>query len=278
MTTAWLKLGFLAAMAAGVSAAAEKITLRQGFPFVEVMVNGQGPFHMLLDTGATSSILSPKAAAQAGVVPDQRSIMVTFSGEKVVPESSRNVIQVGEVRETGLPIVIMEVPRVRAIDSRADGVIAQTFFERVPFLLDYRQKTLWLGADATQEAERLSRAVRAIRAVNRTLLPVTFEPGGRVWNLQLDSGATNVVVNCAGECPTASNAAPQGRLLTHTGEQTVTLGTMRHVSVGDHSIPPVDAVLTEASPERGLEDGVVPARWFEAFYVNGQTVRFNPAR
>lgn len=233
---------------------------------------------MLLDTGATSSILSPEAAARAGVRPDQRSVLVTFSGEKVVLESSQNLIQVGNVMQAGLPVVIMDVPRVRGLDSRADGVLAQTFFEHVPYLLDYRQKVLWLGEDAMREASRLPRSVAVIRQVHRTLIPVSFEPGGRVWNLQLDSGATNAVVNCADECPLTGELGSPAKLLTHTGEQNVTVGRMRQVSVGEHSMAPVDAVLTEADPERGLEDGVVPARWFDAFYVNGPLVRFAPAR
>jgi predicted aspartyl protease len=240
------------------------------------MVNGQGPFQMLLDTGATSSILTPQAAARARVAPDQRSVMVTFSGEKVVPESSRNVIQVGQVRESGLPIIIMDLPRVRDLYAKADGVIGQTFFDRVPYLLDYKRQTLWLGEAATEESGRLSKAVQAVRTANRTLIPVTFEPGGHVWQLQLDSGATNAVVNCLERCPSAANLASQGRLLTQTGEQSAMLGTLRRISIGGHAMPSADAVLMEAAQE--LEEGVVPARWFDAFYVNGQTVRFNPAR
>ena len=118
--------------------------------------------------------------------------------------------------------------------------------------------------------------MQAVRKLNRTLLPVTFEPGGAVWTLQLDSGATNAVVNCVERCPAASNVAPQGRLLTHTGEQEALLGTLRQIAIGGNTMPSADAVLMEGTRE--LEDGVMPARWFDAFYVSGQTVRFDPAR
>ena len=57
----------------------------------------------------------------------------------------RSTIQIGDVRQANLPVIIMDLPRVRDISSKADGVLAQTFLDRVPYLLDYKRKTLWLG-------------------------------------------------------------------------------------------------------------------------------------
>lgn len=268
----------LAALCALPCLAAEKLTVRDGFPFVDVLVNGQGPFRMLIDTGATASLLTPAAAKQAHLEPDHRMILTTFAGERTVPGVSRNQIQLGRWMEAGLPILVVDLPEIRRLDSKADGVLGQSFFSRVPFLLDYRQKLLWLGEEATAQAARLPLAVTAERTHGRMVLPVTLEPGGPVVQLTLDSGATNLVVDCGERCPRIFGGQTEGALITHAGERRVTRGLLRDVEIAGRRMPPADTVMLDDVEEDRWDDGLLPARWFEAFYVSGRDVRFTPAR
>ncbi len=53
----------------------------QGGVMVPVMVNGNGPFIMLLDTGATHSVISEEVAAIAGARAVAKSTVISPVGE-----------------------------------------------------------------------------------------------------------------------------------------------------------------------------------------------------
>jgi predicted aspartyl protease len=255
----------------------QKVTLRQGFPFVDVSINGRGPFRMLVDTGADASLLTPQAAHKAGLKLDHRVILTTMAGEKIVPGGSQNVIAIGGVQEAGLAILTLDLPEVRSLTADADGVLGQSFLNRNAYMLDYRQKRLWLGEDATAQAGRLPNAVTAVHSRGRTVLPVSLDSEGRTWQLALDSGSTSLVVDCSERCPRAWDIERDSRLITHTGDRAVLRGTLRQVQLGDLPMASAEAVLLESvAAAGGWDDGVLPTRWFSAFYVNGGVVRFAP--
>ena len=255
-----------------------KIQLRQGFPFVDVNINGRGPFRMLIDTGANASLLTPRAADRAKLKFDHRVILTTVAGEKVVPGASSNRIDVGEVQEYDLAILSMDMPEVRSIDPGADGVLGQSFLDRNAYLLDYQNKRLWLGQEATTQAMRLPNTVDAFHSDGRTVLQVALEAGGPAWRLALDSGSTNLIIDCRERCPQASGLQRDSRLITHTGERDVLRGTLRHVELGGMKLPNADVVMMKGAIPEGWDDGLIPTRWFSAFYVSGSVVRFAPAR
>lgn len=256
----------------------EKITLRQGFPFVDVTINGQGPFHMLLDTGASLSLLTPAAAKTAGLEFDHRVILTTLAGEKTVAGATGNTIEVGDTEESGLTILALDLPEVRALAHNADGVLGQSYLARNPYLLDYGRKRLWIGGTATELASELPNAVPATHSRGRVVLPVSLDPDGNVWHLALDSGSTNLVVDCSERCPRAWSVERDSRVITHTGERDVRRGTLRMVALGGSTVRSTDAVLLDGVSTEGWGDGLLPTRWFSAFYVSQNTVRFAPAR
>jgi predicted aspartyl protease len=256
----------------------EAVTVRQGFPFVDVSINGQGPFRMLVDTGANASLLTPEAAQRAGLAFDHRVILTTMAGEKIVKGASSNTVRVGETLETDLAILALDLPEVRALSRDADGVLGQSFLARNPYLLDYQHKRLWLGEAATEQAARLPHTVNATNTKGRTVLPVALDPDGQIWQLALDSGATSLIVDCSERCPRAWGVERDGRLVTHAGERAVLRGTLRQVALGGSTMASTEAVLLDSATREVGDDGLLPTRWFSAFYVNGQTVRFAPAR
>ncbi|MEO5926530.1 MAG: retropepsin-like aspartic protease [Bryobacteraceae bacterium] len=275
-STIWIPW-LLAASAFGASDGT-RITLRQGFPFIDVNINGKGPFHMLVDTGADASLLTPKAAERAGLSFDHRVILSTVAGERIVKGASANRIEVDGAVESGLAILALELPTVRAIARDADGVLGQSFLSREAYLLDYEQKRLWLGDAATQQATRLSHAVTATYKKGRTVIPVALDRDGGTWQMALDSGSTNLIVDCSARCPRAWGVERDSRLVTHAGERAVLRGNLRQVALGDSTMPYTEAVLLEGTPPPGWDEGLLPTRWFSAFYVNAGVMRFETAR
>ena len=189
----------------------EKLTIVNGFAFVDVSIGGKGPFRMMIDTGATSCSLSPESAKAAGLVMDYR---VVF-----------------------------------------------------PYLIDYRQKLLWLGDEAVRQAASLRTEIAAERADGRMVLPVGMESGGGRWRLTLDTGANALVIRCGARCPKLRDAHGGDRIVTNAGSCAVRRGIVHHVTVGTMIIPRAEAALVDG-PVRASEDGVLPASWFSAVYVD----------
>lgn len=273
-----VSLLMLACVTGWAGSGGQKLTLRQGYPFVDVSINGQGPFRMLVDTGADASLLTPQAARKASLKLDHRVLLTTLTGEKIVSGASGNVIQVGEVEESGLKILVVELPSGESVTAEADGVLGQSFLSRRPYLLDYQQKRLWFGEEATALSANLPHQIAATHTLGRTVLQVALDNGGATWQLTLDSGSTSLVVDCSERCPRAWGVQRDSRLLTHAGERSVLRGTLRQVRLGDLPMATTEAVLLDAATERAGDDGVLPTRLFSAFYVNGAVVRFAAAR
>jgi predicted aspartyl protease len=264
--------------AANAGSPGQVINVENGIVFVDVTVNGRGPFRMLVDTGADSCLLAPAAARKAGLVYDHRTVLATLGGESIKEAASKNLVEVGGRKESNVDIIATEVPHFQTLNSRADGVLGRSFLSRAPYLIDYRRKRIWLGEEATQQAERLPITVTPVHARGRTVLPVVLESGGATWRLTLDSGASHMVVECQQKCPHAGQARSDQRLITHVGEQPVSLRTLKHVQVGGMVMPEIVAIFANAAPPDDQDEGVLPTQWFSAVYVDNLTVRLASAR
>lgn len=124
-----------------------------GFPFsmtetnhfyVEVKLNGEGPFRLIFDLGAPVTLISNRAARESKTVPPGRrpSLFMGMSGEGVVKE-----MQFGESTAKDIPVMIFDHPAINAMSEilgkRFDGILGYTFFARYRTTIDYQKKRLW---------------------------------------------------------------------------------------------------------------------------------------
>jgi hypothetical protein len=114
---------------------------------VRAMVNGQGPFTLEIDTGATGTTLSAEAAARAGVA---------SRGEGALGGAGGSVsVGLGEATVTFGPVT-RALPRVAissamdgisaATGTRIDGILGTDFFAGTRLTIDYPGKRLWLSS------------------------------------------------------------------------------------------------------------------------------------
>ncbi len=127
--------------------------LGPGFPFemtgtnhfyVEVKLNGEGPFRLIFDLGAPITLLSNKAARDSKTIkPGKRpSFLMGMSGEGTVKE-----MQFGDSTAKDIPVMIFDHPAISAMSEilgkRFDGILGYTFFARYRTTIDYQKKRLW---------------------------------------------------------------------------------------------------------------------------------------
>src|SRR3569832_1563585 len=65
--------------------------------FAEVMVGTAGPYRLVVDTGAQTSLIDTKLAAELGLKGDHRVAIVTVNSERVRPATKVKSLRVGRV-------------------------------------------------------------------------------------------------------------------------------------------------------------------------------------
>jgi len=210
-----------------------------------VFLGARGPFRFLVDTGAQSTVVSPGLAAAAGLTAGWRVEVVTVTGKRLVPAGSADVV-VGGVSVSGAEVLFYDPPR------GFDGVLGQSVLGRLDYLIDGRGE-LRIGAPAPV-GERLP----LDRVYDRPAVSVDVD--GVRMRLVLDSAASHMVL---------FDEKAEGRdavLRTSAGYGPVAVRKLRSVAAGRARLSAVEAAVAGRSGRE--EDGLLPARWFRAVYVN----------
>jgi predicted aspartyl protease len=230
----------------------------QGGVIVPVMLNGSGPFRMLLDTGATHSAITEDVAALVKAKPVARSTVITPAGETLRLIVAVDRVNVGSIAaENVLPSVVPS----RALDreGRIHGLIGQDILGSLRYTLDFKARTVeW-------HQRTPSGGVR---------LPLTFEHGrflvalerdGRTLRLVPDSGAGGFVLfdmHGRGSFTVELSTAHASRLARPV--------RVRELRVGDRIMRDVPAVAIEHADRHPAEgDGLLPLHLFERVTFDG---------
>ncbi|WP_052216161.1 aspartyl protease family protein [Sphingomonas sp. ERG5] len=134
---------------AGSSGIEIPIRVRSGHVYVDVEINGKGPFHFLFDTGA-SNVLTPEAAKRLGL-PVRNNVDVTGTGGTQAAGSTMvDSLQLGGVTLANQTFYVLDLPPGASDEVPVDGLIGFEVLDRFPVRLDYAGATLTLytGKDA----------------------------------------------------------------------------------------------------------------------------------
>ncbi len=103
------------------------LTIRHGVPLAQVMIDNQGPFTMLLDTGAESIFLAPHVIEALGVRPEwMREVQVAgFCGLEPAQWLILSRVQLGDRILENLEAVAIDSTVITALNI--DGVLGQNF-------------------------------------------------------------------------------------------------------------------------------------------------------
>jgi hypothetical protein len=110
---------------------------RMGRVMAPVYVNGVGPFAFIVDTGASSSAITPRVAVRLGITPDpaRSKLLRGITGSEVVPTVAIDSLSAGAIRLEARELPVVE-PRVFA---NADGIFGADAFARGCLHVDFRR-------------------------------------------------------------------------------------------------------------------------------------------
>jgi hypothetical protein len=185
----------VAALVAGFveSGAAQSVHMDvfYGKPYVDVMVNGQGPFRFVVDTGTGADAIITPALAQRLGLEDVGQVRLTDPsgrGEQRTP-----VVQVSSIVMGGVDFGAVRALRhtLNGEDESCVGLLGFTLFRNYLLTLDFPKHTLTL--ERGQLAQNGDKDVMTFKAPEG--VPIITLGIGRVWiEAQIDSGGTGLTL------------------------------------------------------------------------------------
>ena len=119
-----------------------------GHFIVKVKLNGHGPYNLIFDTGAPTSLITPKVAKEAGLADkakDKPILPIFGMGGQVTIKD----FQVGDVKAEGVSAMILNHPTVEAFSEAfkdkygsIEGIVGFPFFARYKMTVDYAAKEM----------------------------------------------------------------------------------------------------------------------------------------
>jgi hypothetical protein len=231
---------------------------------VSVRLNGQGPFRMIIDTGASSCSMAPRVATVLGLSAEYRVLDRTPNGQRLTSGTRSVEVELGTQVARNVAFLWQESRSLTEAGVEVDGVLGQSFLSRFDYLLDYKSGQLVLDSPERQSAGMPGKQIRFARVAGRMLL-TAMNPVEGSMRLILDSAASNVFLWRRDDYPVRGMTAS---LIAMNGRQPVNLINMPLLVVGDQALQRLDVVVAPFPDKGRNEDGLLPAGLFRSIYVS----------
>lgn len=136
---------------AGRSDAVTEVAMRLASPakpllLVDVYANGRGPFQFAIDTGTSTTAITPELAKQLGVASSPIGAATTGGAQANVTAGVLQSFQVGGARIDDSTVVVADFFAMlsSALGAKLDGIVGYNFLRNYKVALDYPNETLSL--------------------------------------------------------------------------------------------------------------------------------------
>jgi predicted aspartyl protease len=166
---------------------------RLGRIWAPVYLNGKGPYRLVLDTGASSSAINARTAADLGMpLEGARTMMLHgVTGSAIVPFVKIDTFVVGdmEAHDRVLPIVPDAL-------GGADGVLGMEGLEDKRIFIDFMHDRITISHSHSRRADFGYETIPLTRTANGLLMTTAYVGGVRVKAI-IDTGGQATVGNLA---------------------------------------------------------------------------------
>lgn len=237
------------------------LAVRGPVVIASVRLNGQGPFRMIIDTGASSSSMLESIASRLKLKPEYRVLDVTPSKNEWLPGSRSVDVSIGDRLAPHVEFLWRASRGFEEAGLDVDGVLGQSLLSRFDYRIDYKARRLVID---DPEPNGSGARIPFTRVMDRMLLSAMNPIEGSL-RLILDSAASNVYVWKIGRHTSYSRTAS---LITMNGQRSVDLFRMPVLVVGDQVLHRLDAVVAPPPDGEREEDGLLPGVLFRSIYVS----------
>ena len=239
-----------------------------GHFIVKVKLNGKGPYNLIFDTGAPTTLISPRIAKDADLVgkAKDRPLIPLFGmmGNVKVKEFEVNGVKAADVGAQ-----IMDHPTVKRFSKEyekdhgpIEGIVGFPFFSRFKMTVDYAAKTLTFTPNGFEAEDVMQAMMKAVMAASGRPEPKIVAPKA-LLGFAADKKATDEfagvdVTDVSVDTPAAkAGLKPGDRLLTLDGRWTDTVADL--FTAGSLMTPGQAVTVTVTRDEKPLTLKMTPA-------------------
>jgi predicted aspartyl protease len=232
---------------------------------VRVHVNGKGPHHFVIDTGATTTMLDAELATELRLRGTGVMEVVTSGGTFRAPTGTLDELSVGGARFSSLGVSWMPLDEVRRGDRRIAGIIGQDVLGRRSLVIDYERRRVELttkpcGSDDAAVDVAWSEGRPMVRAGVRGL--GLTQPA----RLVLDSAANALILF-------TPRRSGRGLTSVSTHQATTTAEVVPKVRVEIEGIRREGLAVLIAPTAARAETGLLPTAWFSRICIDAPRSR-----
>lgn len=167
---------------------------RIGRILAPVMINGQGPFRFIVDTGASYSSISPQLAQTLGLVPsaDSPFLVNGITGSALVPSVPIDILQAGDLSFRSIRLPVIWAP----VMAGADGILGAAGLREERIMVEFNRNRVTISRAPHGLAPRGFQRVHALMTSNG-LLTLEVRVGGIRARAVIDTGAERSLGNQA---------------------------------------------------------------------------------
>jgi predicted aspartyl protease len=165
---------------------------RIGRIWAPVLINGKGPFRLVLDTGASHSALIASTAATLGLTPqDGQTHLYGVTGTAIVPAVHVESMEVGEIL-----MAPSDLPVVADVFGGAEGVLGREALPDKRIVADFQHDRLSITLSHRQVAPPGYMTIH-LQLTDVGLLAINTSIGGVTAKAIVDTGAQSTIGNLA---------------------------------------------------------------------------------
>jgi hypothetical protein len=236
---------------------------RSGAVLAPVVIDGQGPFTFLLDTGSSHSVVGSELAERLALPAVAKARVLTPAGAQMGLVVRVERMSVGSASVEGLMPSVVSIAGLRQLEKGVDGVIGLDFLSAFNYTVDYRRKRLLWTAASEPEQVRLP----LVRVGERSLVQLPSGNGRESVLMVPDSGSEGFVIfERDGRTAVAVDYLDHAVGVSGLAlQQAARGGVLRELRVGGVTLRNQPAVVLRAegtSATRG--DGLLPLHQFSS--------------
>lgn len=219
--------------------------------FIDVAVDGHGPFRFLVDSGADRSVIGLDLATKLGLPPGRAVKLQGMAGESRVATVRIETLKLGastisDIAAPALPERYLGAQGIVGIDALADQRLLLDFDAKTITVQDARRPEAVSGGDEI---------VVVARRRNGQLILTAASVGGTPIFAVIDTGSEITMGNLALQARMfgrRSDRAPRPIILTSVTGQTLTanLATLSNIRLGGIDLSNVTVAFADAPPFR----------------------------
>lgn len=166
---------------------------RIGRVMAPVLINGRGPFRLIVDTGANQSVLTDNVAIALGLEPAEGADvkLIGVTGSAIVPTITLDSLSTGDLLQRNLRVALM-----RSVSGGAEGILGMQGFDGKRITVDFVNDRIEIADSNGERAGRLFAAIPLKIRFGR-LLMAAGRVGGVKVHVVIDTGAERTLGNRA---------------------------------------------------------------------------------